>query len=294
MASVVKVLPALELAKVEVQRLRRISRPHEDHVRRDGTAAGRVTAGGDDRLPEDLASLNDGTQMAGSRHTAEPVLALGPDIEDVDQVRGVPPGREALDGGTAWISRIHRIHKLDDDPVRVEGGEPGEPLALGRCLGEGAQHVPTVQVPVSVVAPVWTGPRPLLSLRLDAPGRTSLEWESGGAGLALEMEGVQPYVPYGKEERGRLLRPLEADRSRGLRHQLGTPPGSYREGARERFHPAGPRWDGGGASQLGVRPAGQRSSWPGRAPDGAARADIPDDATGLAPLRRTPSPRPSP
>ena len=196
----------------------------EDHVRGDRTAAGGVATGGDDRLPEHLAALHDRADMAGSSNAAEPVLAVGPEIEDIHELRGIPPGREALGGHTAWIVQPHRVHELEADPAMIEDGETGQPLRRRR-VGKGAQDVPTVRIGVIPALPVGIGGGAVVAARLDAPGLSSLDREgAGAAGRTLEMECLQAHVLDGKEDPWGQTRLLDADGGRGLGHQLVAPP----------------------------------------------------------------------
>ena len=291
-ASVVKDLPALSSRRTKSQWLRRIGRPHEDHVRRHRAPAGRVASRGDDRLPEHLAAFHDGAEMAGPRDAGEPVRTVGPDIEHVDELRCISPRREALDGDTGWIAGVHRVHEFEDHSPVIEDGEPGQPLRRRR-VGEGPQNVPTVQAMGSLAPPV-TGRLLRVSARSNAPRGASFDREGrGAAGLRLGVERIQPHVLQGEEERWWLTRPLDAEGRRGLGHELVAPPGPYRQGAGETFERVRLRWYGRGRARLGVRSSRQRRCGPGRPAGAAARADIPDDAIGLRPPQSPRSPRPS-
>ena len=107
-----------ELRQLKPQRLTGVGRPQEDHVGRDDAPVRDMPAGGDDGLPEHLAALDDRPSLvaAGDRDEAEAAVVGGADVHDVDQVRGVAPGGEALDGHVPRL--VPRGLVRDLDPTR--------------------------------------------------------------------------------------------------------------------------------------------------------------------------------
>ena len=173
----------------------------------------------------------------------------------------------------------------------IEDGKTGQPLRR-RCVGKGAQDIPTVRIGVIPALPVGIGGGAMVVARLDAPGLSSLDREgAGAAGRTLEMEGLQAHVLDGKEHPWGQTRLLHAEGGSGLGHRLIAPPRPHRERAGEKSDSVGLRWHRRGAARSGARCVGQGRYWPGRAADGVEGADIPNDATGPPALRRQRTPR---
>ena len=112
-----------ELRQLELQRLTGVGRPQEDHAGRDDAPALRVAAGGDDGLPEHLAALDDRPSFVapGDRDEAAVAVVGRADVHDVDEVRGVAPGGEALARHVPWRVPRRLVRDLDQHPVLVEG-----------------------------------------------------------------------------------------------------------------------------------------------------------------------------
>ena len=102
-----------QLVELHHERNRGIRDPHEHHRRRHHPPIGRVASGGDDRLAEHLASLDDTAPMVGADGRDEGGVAVGSNVHDVDQVGGVAPRRELLDGDVALVVAGHRVDELD-------------------------------------------------------------------------------------------------------------------------------------------------------------------------------------
>ncbi len=122
-----KVRPGAELDQLEPERLTRIGYPHHDHAGRHDPSARRVTAGGDDGLPEHLAPLDDGPALVAPGHTEEPESFLsGTDVHHVNQMRGIAPGREPLHRDVARHVPLGLVRDLNPYPVLIERGVAGQ------------------------------------------------------------------------------------------------------------------------------------------------------------------------
>ncbi len=90
----------------------------------------RMATGRDDRLPEHLTAFDDRPPPVAPGDADEGEAAIGADVQLVDQVRGIAPGGEPLDGHIPWGVTFAAIGDLDPHPVLVEGSESGQ-RALG-------------------------------------------------------------------------------------------------------------------------------------------------------------------
>ena len=116
-----------QFVQLELERLMRIGRPHHDHGGRHDPATRGTPAGGDDGLPEHLAALDDGSPFVapGDAEEGEPVLG-GADIHDVDEMRGIAPGREPLHRHVLCGVPLGLVRDLNPDPVLIEGCVAGQ------------------------------------------------------------------------------------------------------------------------------------------------------------------------
>ncbi len=126
--------PGAELVQLELEWLARISGPIKFHMSGYHPPPGhpppdRMAPGRDDGLTEHLATLDDGSLVVGERDADVATFALRPHIQDVDQVRGVAPGRKLLGGDVArrvtvsGVSGVSGVEQLHPHPVVVEGGQ---------------------------------------------------------------------------------------------------------------------------------------------------------------------------
>ena len=123
-----------ELGQLHALGLTGIGGPEEDHAGRDDSPVLGIAAGGDDGLPEHLARLDHGSSLVAPRHRdeAEVRVVRGAHVHDVDQVRGVAPGGEALDGDIPGGVPRGFVRDLYPDPVLIEGHMAGQRGELRR------------------------------------------------------------------------------------------------------------------------------------------------------------------
>ncbi len=234
---------AAQLVEFERQRVGGIGWSHEHHVARHGAAAGPMSSRGHDRLPEHLAPLDDSPEVAAPRQAAIPAVTVRRDVEDVHQLRGVPPGGESLHRHTARIVFPHGVKDLDDDPVVIEGGEALSPPMCCRCTGERPQDAATVRA----VHPV--------SPSTDVPSCAHVVAKRGGAVHLGPLERCEPHVLEWKVERRGLARPIDPQRGRGLGDELARPPGPGHQRAGSSLR---------GVTGTGCGPGGYGLGWVGQ------------------------------
>src|ERR1700722_14731449 len=99
-----------------------------------------MPTGGDDRLPEHLTPFDDRPPPVAPGDADEGDAAVGADVQLVDQMRGIAPGGEPLDGHIPWGVTLATIGDLDPHLVLVEGSESGQRAPGGRGFAHG---VPT-------------------------------------------------------------------------------------------------------------------------------------------------------
>ena len=83
-------------------------------------------------------------------------VAVGPHVQQLDQVCSVAPGREALERDVA--RRRAAVHELDPDTVVVEGRVARQPVEPRGRLGAAPEHVTAVRCVGELV--VTPGARP--------------------------------------------------------------------------------------------------------------------------------------
>jgi hypothetical protein len=114
-------------------------------VGRHRATAGRVTTGGDDGLAQHLTALDDRSSRVVANDADVAALAGGPDVEDLDEIRGVAPRRELLDGDVSLGVAFDPVDELDANAVVVERREARQPRGAGGGIREARQHVVAVR-----------------------------------------------------------------------------------------------------------------------------------------------------
>jgi hypothetical protein len=136
--------PGAQLVEVEAERLAGIARAREHHVRRHGPAFGGVAAGGHDGLAEHLAPLDHRSPPAAAGDAHIRAVAVGPHIQQVDELRRVAPGREPHNSRVPPRAVLHGVDQLDPNAVVVERRQSREPTNLRRRLREAPEDTSPV------------------------------------------------------------------------------------------------------------------------------------------------------
>ena len=148
----------------------RVGGAREHQRRRHHPAAGRVTrtrrrsTGRGSGCPRPPGAAS----RAGHRGAEATVaaVALGPHVEDLDEVGGVAPGGEALGRDVAGSLARHGVHELEPHPLVVEGDVLGQVALAGPPVPAAAVSAPLDDVALAGTrAPV---PRPAASTRMAA------------------------------------------------------------------------------------------------------------------------------
>ena len=133
--------PGGDHVEIELQRAVGVGGAGERHVGRHHPAATGLTGRGDERLAEDLAGLHHRSLpvVPGRAHVA--VLAVGPHVEQVDEVAGIAPRRPPFDGDGLGRIVVVPVDQLHPHPVVIEGDVVGHPLDARRWSEDLAHDV---------------------------------------------------------------------------------------------------------------------------------------------------------
>ena len=151
-----------------------------------------VAAAGDDRLAEHLAPLDHRSPPVDPGRRGVAPLALPPQVQQVDQVGGVPPRREPLDRHVSRRVAGDGVHHLHPHPVVVERGQPDSQLnpgpgsvklhTMSLLSSAGASMLQSLAVPLTGQVARWP------SSRTGREARRNTESRGPGVGLAPRPE----------------------------------------------------------------------------------------------------------